>query len=332
MSKTKTGIVVSPKGEFNHENVTEAFRLARKGGEITRHYLNWTDIETAPGEYTWSDYMINQARDAGLKLTVAFHTIRTAIKGPRPADLEDLAWDDPNLVARFSTMVIRFLARYGDLVDYLEIGSEVNAYLYHHQKDIEPYRKFFLAVRDNIKAVYPDVSVGMVFAYHTLKEDKAFSIYGRLRVGDHDGFTLYTFEDGFAHTRSPQRVFYALKEIESLTGKRPYVIEEIGWTTSTLLKGSEDEQLQAMRCMFKYLSQAPARLEFLIWFNLHDGRKQDCARIAKTFFPPDAKPEDVALFSEFLCNFGLRRNDGSEKPAWTEWIKRVGVTPIRKSI
>jgi len=323
MNTTKLGIVVSNKGEFNHANITEAFALARQGGEITRYYLNWTDIETSPGIYSWSDYMINQARNVGLKLSVAFHIIRTAVKGPRPSDLKDLAWDDPNLIARFSTMVIQFLARYEDVVDYLEIGSEVNGYLYQHQEDIEPYRVFFQTVYDNIKAIYPNVSIGMVFAYHALKESNSFFIYNRLNVGDHDGFTLYTFEDGFAHTRNPKRVFNALKEIEFLTLGRSYAIEEIGWTTSALLNGSQAEQRQAVRHVFKYLAQAPARLKFLIWFNLHDGQEATCTQIARTFFPPEStpNPNDLALFSEFLCNFGLRQNDGTPKLAWKEWIK-----------
>ena len=320
----KLGIVVSQKGEFNHENVTEAFQLvAQSGATITRHYLSWTDIETAPGVYTFSDYMINQARDAGLKLSVAFHTIRTGIVGPRPADMVGLAWDDPLLIERFSTMVLAFLNRYEDVVDYLELGSEVNGYLEWHSEEVEPYRTFLIAVRNAVKMQHPTVQVGVVFAYRALKDGAAWSIYSRLSVGDFDGFTLYVYGDNFAHNKTPRRVLNELREIEALTGNRQYAIEELGWTTSKMLSGSECNQRRAVKYAFQFVNQADARLEFLTWFNLHDGQKPTCDQMARSFFPPgsDPDPDDLALFSEFLCNFGLRRNDGTPKLAWDEWVK-----------
>jgi hypothetical protein len=227
----KLGIVVSPKEQFNHQNITEAFHLAKEGGaQITRRYLSWTGVETAPEVYDWqgTDYMTGRAREAGLRLSVAFQVIRTDIKEPRPADLETREWEDPELIERFSNLVLGFLDRNADIVDYVEVGSEVNSYLQYHREDIEPFRVFYGAVYDNIKAEYPEVSVGTVFTYRALKDTDSFDIYHRLNIGDHDGFTLYIFNDDFAHTNPPWHVFLELDEIETLTGDRPFAIEELG--------------------------------------------------------------------------------------------------------
>lgn len=329
-TKPKLGIVVSPKGKFNHANVTHAFALAKQGGaQITRSYVSWTDVEKGKGRYNWkgNDYMIGRARAAGLRLSVAFHVVRTAIRGPRPADLKSREWQDPELIKRFSDMVLAFLDRYEDIVDYIEVGSEVNAYFKVHKDEIEPYRVFFTAVRNNIKAKYPEVSVGIVFAYHELKESNTFAIYERLNIGDHDGFTLYTFGENFVHTKDPKLVFDALNEIVQLTGDRRFALEEVGWIASPLLGGSDSSQREAVKYFFDFLEQAPDRLEFISWFNLHDGQEKDCAKMAKSFSRSgdglSRSPEKMKMFSDFLCHFGLLKNDGTARPAWDEWVKRA---------
>jgi len=320
------GMVISPKGQFNHQNVTEAFQLANQvGAGITRHYVSWTSIETSPQVYRWSgtDYMLDQARAANLRLSASFQVIRTAIKEPRPADLELLDWEDPELIERFSDFVLAFLDRSSDIVDYVEIGSEINGYLYYHQGDIEPFRVFYQAVYDKIKAAHPDVSVGTVFAYVELRKTGAWHIYDRLSIGDHDGFTVYLLGDGFQHTSPPWHTFLMLHEIAEMTGNRPFAIEEIGWTAATELQGSEESQRKAVGYAFDYLDWvwASDRLEFMIWYAMHDMNTADCHRIAGTF--GDLSEADRNLFAMFLCSFGLRDNDGNARPAWDEWVSRA---------
>lgn len=324
------GMIISPEGEFSHVNVTNAYKLAKQNGvQITLQYFSWTDVETGRGRYNWkdSDYMIGRARAEDMRLSVAFHTVRTAIKGPRPADLKTHEWQDPELIERFSDMVLAFLDRYEDLVDYIEVGTEVNAYFQWHEDEIEPYRVFFDEVRRNIKEKYPNVSVGILFAYRELKESNTFAIYEQLNIGDHDGFTLYTFGDNYAHTKSPRLIFEGLKEIAQLTGDRKFVLEEVGWIASPLLGGNESSQREAVKFFFDYYEQAPERLEFMSWYSLHDLQEKDCDKIARTFSRPgdglSRDPEQMNLLSHFICNFGLRKNDGTPRPAWDEWVKRV---------
>lgn len=329
-TKPKLGVVVSPAGGFSAESVSSAFRLARESGaEITYFSMAWADVEKERGRRDWkgTDYMMDQLRKSGLRVSLVIRTIHTAIRGQMPSDVQTRGWEDPELIRRFTDFTLAALQRYGDVVDYLEIGNEVNAYLANHPDEVGPYGVFFKRVYDAVKAKYPNVSVGMVFAYRELKESDTSSIYKRLALGDHDSFTLYAFSNGFAHTLKPSSIFDQLKEIERLTGNRHFALEEVGWTTSPALKGSAADQQAAVRAFFDYRDQAPARLDFISWFNLHDGRGSDCDAIAGTFSRKgDALSKDrnaMKLFSDFLCNFGLRHNDGRSKPAWDEWTKRA---------
>jgi len=322
----KLGIVVTPKGQFNHANVTEAYQLANEAGaDITRFYVSWSSIETKRRAYDWvgTDYMLNQARVAGLRLSVSFQVIRTVVKEPRPAGLEGLDWEDGKLIERFSDFALALLERSSDIVDYVEIGSEINGYLYTHPEDVEPFRVFYQAVYDNIKAEYPDVSVGTVFAYRELRETGAFDIYDQLSIGDHDGFTVYLFNEGFQHTVPTWETALMLQEIADLTGDRPFVIEEIGWTAAADLQGSAEAQREAVGSAFDYLASEDAsdRLEFMIWYAMHDMNPVNCDQIAGTF--GELEDPERALFSQFLCSFGLRDHDGNPRSAWDEWVSRA---------
>jgi hypothetical protein len=330
------GIVVSPAGEFNAQSVEAAYRIARDGGaRMTRFYVHWTEIEPRKGARNWrgTDYMMQLVRGQGLRVSVAFHTIRTAIRGPLPADIRFAGWNDRELIDRFGDFVVDFLRRYPDVVDYVEIGSEVNGYFARHPDEIAPYRTFFGAVRDRIKREFPAVKTGMVFAFHEMQAKKDFSVYEALRVGDFDGFTLYVMGANLTFDRAPREVFESLQEMARVTGNRPFAVEEVGWSAWPGLGGTEASQRAAVDAVFDFLEQAPERLLFLNWFNLHDGRRQDCERIARTFVKAgDAMSRNAGAmqrFSDYLCYLGLRTNDGKPRPAWDEWTRRARALQAR---
>ena len=74
-------------------------------------------------------------------------------------------------------------------------------------------------------------------------------------------------------------------------------------SSSRGLKGSESDQREAVGYFFDFLEQAPDRLEFMNWFNLHDGRDQDCQKIARSFTRKgdalDKNKNLMNLFSDF---------------------------------
>ena len=59
------------------------------------------------------------------------------------------------------------------------------------------------------------------------------------------------------------------------------------------------------------------------WFLFQDGK--DCTRTAQSFLGPlgaAGTGKQIEIFKAFLCNFGLRRSDGTPKPAWKEFEAR----------
>ena len=200
-------------------------------------------------------------------------------------------------------------------------------YFTRHPQEIESYRIFFESVYWKIKEKHPRVSIGIVFAYHEMKENNNFSAYNRLNIGDHDGFTLYLFGEDFSHDRNPREVLENLREISRLTGDRHFALEEVGWSPWPGLKGTEMDQREAVGYFFDFLEQAPDRLEFMNWYNLHDGRDKDCQKIARTFTKKgdalNRNQKALTLFADFLCHFGLRENSGDPRTAWDEWVKRA---------
>jgi hypothetical protein len=330
------GVVISPAGEFNARNVRDAFRIAREGGaQITRTFVSWTDIESRKGRRDWegTDGMMQLVRGQGLRVVVSFNAIHTAVRGPLPDDLRFKGWNDAALIDRFSDFVVAFLQRYADLVDYVELGNEVNAYFTRHPDEMASYREFFTAVRARIRKQFPDVKVGLVFAFHEMQARGDFSVYEQLRVGDYDGFTLYVYRGRFRFDRPAQDVADALEQIARLTGAREFAVDEIGWSASPALGGSEVSQRDAVAAAFDFLDRAPGRLLFMNWFGLHDGRRHDCDRIARTFVKPgDAMSGDadaMRVFSDYLCNLGLRANDGKPRAAWNEWVRRARALETR---
>ena len=78
--------------------------------------------------------------------------------------------------------------------------------------EVEPYKKFYSQVKNNIKAHYPDMMVGTVFAYHEFDVGDSWFVYHNLSIGDFDAFTLYIYSEGFRVSVTMLKVHFAVGE------------------------------------------------------------------------------------------------------------------------
>ena len=105
-----------------------------------------------------------------------------------------------------------------------------------------------------------------------------------------------------------------------VSGETPFLIVENGWATAASLGGSEAKQAAYLANTFKALTEHRDSFDRHIWYNLHDGRPENCATSALSFFPPDFDPSSVGEFwghfEDYLCTLGLRYNDGQPKEGW----------------
>jgi hypothetical protein len=71
-----------------------------------------------------------------------------------------------------------------------------------------------------------------------------------------------------------------------------------------------------------------------IWYNLHDGQPDNCATAPLSFFPPDFDPtttgEFWGFFGDYLCNLGLRYNDGTPKEGWGAFVESLSAYSVLK--
>lgn len=328
----KLGMVISPANTTTaYSDFANAFNIARNSGiQVTHYYTAWGSIEKSKDEYDWigTDFIMNFIRNKGLEVSQVFNIIHTSVVGELPDDITFKRFDDPEFMERFTSFVLEYIERYRDVISYVEIGNEVDIYLHSHPYELRSFKNLYRHVYDSINEKYPDLPVGTVFAYHEIKTNNAQWIYHNLTIGDFDAFTLYVYtRPDFIFDRDPEEMTQHLKEIEALTGERSFALEEFGWSTSSRLQGREEDQRQAVIEFFNYLESAPERLHFMNFFILHDGIEKDCVEQAKSFLEEDSpmleNKEFMDIFSDFLCQLGLIKNDGTEKLAWNEWLERA---------
>jgi hypothetical protein len=326
----KLGLVINPKDAQSFKNFNNAFNLARDfHTQVSHQFVQWGNVELFRGEYDWKaeDFLHELMLDKGLEVSTVFSIIHTSVRGKMPGDMSFKGWDDPELARRFSDFVLTYLNRYRETVRYVEIGNEINIYFLSHPEELESYTLFYKKVIDAVEEKFPQIKTGTVFAYHVLKKERQERMYRALSYGDFDSFTLYIHGSRFEFSRDPAELFDWLEEIEQLTGNRKYALEEVGWSTASSLMASQQDQAEAVDAFFDYLEQAPARLEYMSWFLLHDWSWDEGVQQAGTFFadPDKALEKSAAMdaFITFLITLGLIDKNGNPKDGWYTWAERA---------
>ena len=317
----KVGLMANPAGDDAIEGYYPALRLAKENGvQVLHSYLRWGEIEQIPGEYNWEwqDALMGYRFHEGFEVSLVINVIHTALRGPLPPDLSDRPFDDPVFIERFTDFILEALERYP--VQYLSIGNEVNDYFVTHRNEIPAYKTFFLSVQEAIKEEYPDLKVGMTFAYHDAERSNSIDIIQDLNLGDFLPLTLYLYSPGFQFDRDPGELESYLDRILDLAGGKPVALVELGWNTAESLSGTQEDQEAFVREAFRLLSLHRDQIEFISWFDLHDSNVENSRESALTFLPKDShliQDDDyMNIFVDFLTYLGLRENDGTPKSAW----------------
>ena len=322
----KIGLMVNPAEDDFWEGYYPALRLAKENGvQVMHSYLSWGEVEPAEGEreWEWQDALMGYRVQEGFEISLVVNLIHTSLRGPIPEDLAAKDFDDPEFIARFTDFILGVLDRYP--IQYLSIGNEVNDYFISHRDEIPAYITFFLAVKDRISQEYPEVKVGMTFAYHDAEKTNALDIIEEMNLGDFLPLTLYLYNPPFDFDRDPAELEGYLDRILDLAGEKPVAFAEIGWNTAESLSGTEGDQEIFVREVFRLLSLHRDQIEYFSWFNLHDGDPENSYQAALSFIASDSSlTRDEAFmrdFVDFLNYLGLRNYDGSPKSGWFAFVE-----------
>jgi hypothetical protein len=322
------GMVINAPMEEGVEFDTKAYQHAmdtvrETGVQVSHYYFDWGDIETAPGVFDWTvpDYIVDAHQLEGFELSIVIKIIHTSVRGNLPSDVADLDFDDPHFKKRLGDFLVIFADRYAGRLDYLAIGNEIDYYLSSHPDEVEAYRSAFEYALGALHSHNPDLPVGLIFAYHNIDLMGLQDMVHSLNLGDFIAYTLY-LSDELHFTRAPALIGEYLDRLLEFSGDTPVAIVETGWSTDKELDGSEEEQSEYVRHVFKAFAERREKFLFLAWFVLHDMTLESCHEQGLTFIPPgwEVGEADMETFARFLCYFGLREVDGSPKPAWEIWV------------
>lgn len=290
-------------------------------GQMTT--ATWVDLEPSPGTYNASkwwdlDWAMAQGQARKQVQFVGIQVINTN-KRAMPSGLEALAFDSPQVKARFHALLDKLVGLYKGRILYLSIGNEVDAYLRDRAKlgddQWGAYQRFYEDAVQYAHTLDPSLKLGVtVTADGALDYSpaQALALNARSDVLILTYYPLQYDKTTFAvSVRDPSSVATDFKRMLAFAGARPMVLQEVGYPASSVNLSSEQKQAQFVRNVFAAWSQAGEHIPFLNFFPLHDFPATECAKFTVIYGMAGAPG-----FTDFLCSLGLRKTDGTPRAAW----------------
>lgn len=293
--RPRRGVSLSPRS-YADGDFSAFFERAREAGSLVRWAGDWVELGRTNGAPA---VVAEVGRRHGLDPVVETGVF-SASAGElfRPLTRESRE--------RFVETLSGFCAEHAP--PYLGVGVEVNL---HHEAapgSFETFVDLFAETHGAVKEVSPDTAVYAGFQLERLRglrggrfggeddpDTATWELLDRFPAADLTAVTSYP---GLVH-RDPADVpgdYYAALD-DRATG--PVAITEIGWSAETAVEGWEsDEGEQAAFVRRLGGLTEGVDLEALLWLWLYE------------------QPDVGAPFS----GMGLRRGDGSARPAWDAWV------------
>lgn len=278
------------------------------GAEATSLSLYWDDLEPdGPGyapAFDWPAIANAVYPEQGLSLTLTFSLIDT-VADRRRADLKGLSWDDPRVISAFTAHLREVLGRMEDTdLRAIAIGNELDGLL-RDPSEIAAFARLLAAARAEVAQLRPGVPVGskLTLGALTTRPDIWQPILAQsaaLMV------TYYPLDADFA-ARGSGVVAGDLGQLAALSPALPIYLLEAGYPSGGC-GASEADQADFVRNLIATSAATPRiALVSLTW--LSDMAPQEAEALAGYYGLTDR------CFTGYLASIGLRRNDGSPKPA-----------------
>lgn len=284
-------------------------------GTGARGYLlsyRWSELEPLPGQYQLADLQSTLQTITGLGFThilVNIQVINTNVK-ETPADLAGVAWDAPQMQTRFQQLLDRVLPLLGPNVRYLAIGNEVDAYL-GPTNQWSAYETFFSQARSHVHAQRAGLPVGVTTIFDGARGAWRTQVASLNALSDVVIWTYYG-QDGAFQELPPSAGVQALREMVTLAGGKPVLVQEFGQASTPVNGGSDDLQARFFAAsLAAWDSIGATAMPYLNIFALYDFPPWLCDTLL-TYYGTGPN----TAFREYLCTLGLRRQNGSAKPSW----------------
>ncbi len=281
------------------------------GADATSLTLFWDELEKdgvyAP-EFDWPTIANQYYPGVGLSLILSIPLVDT-VTDRRPAALQSLSWDDPELARRFAVFVAELLGRMQDVdLVAINIGNEVDGVL--SGSDWDTYRQFFIAAKAEVARLRPGVPVGVTITWDGLRDNPAAQALAN--EGDVWMVNYYPLDSGF-RVKDNADMPTQMDAMIAAAGGMPVMLTETGYPSGGCrgsLAGQQDFVETTMQAWQDRQAHMP--LLTLVWLN-------DISDAALGFYRQYYGVSN-ACFLSYLGTLGLADHNGRDKPALT-WLK-----------
>jgi|GEM_PF-703319 len=311
------GISITDAERADYPYAVELIRSA--GAQVTSLSFGWDDIETAPGQFDSSliDIIDQFYPVIGMPVNLTLTPIDTN-NSRVPSDLQGRAWDDPELISRFKTMLDFFFSRVQQTqIPVMVIGNEIDLFL-PDDASWQQFRNFVVETGTHAKSLRSGMIVGSTITLDGLTQDKVLLSAQHNEITDAVLTTYYPLDDGF-QVKPPATVFEDIDRLLSLYPDQAVYFMEAGYPSGVGNGSSELDQQTFVRDLFLAWDQHRDRIPMLVFEWLNDVDSQ-----ALDFFADYYRIDDPG-FTSYLGTLGLRTNtrDGEDKPAFRQLKKEA---------
>ncbi len=309
-------IAVNPQSD----DYTSAFNLAVEAGVRGQTIAwRWSDLEPSPGTFRLNEAADNIqlfCKEQNFTVLVTLMVLDGPLR-QTPSDLAEILFDSDQMKSRFHALVDSVAPLMDSHVRYVAVGSEVDLYLSKHPEQWEPYERFYQDAVDYIHQKMPDVKVGVCATYPGAVGPDAQKISSLNKHSDVWVTTYYPVDDNF-RPAGPTAAISALPSMVEAAAGLPVVIQEIGYPSSVLIAGSEQDQAEFISNTFDAWAMEGDKIPFLSFWLMYDTPQAELEEETV-----QRKPAEPARFKAFRGSLGLRRSDGTPKPAWSALIEKA---------
>lgn len=290
--------------------------VRRTGASFFVLELSWSAAEPSPRRYTIDEITrtARLLRQSGATLHLELPLV-TETGRDVPADLSQVAFDDPKLSLRLGRLLDALMPALDD-VQTLSLGESADTYFAERPEELRAFRRLFDGAVQFLAKKVPGLLVGVTTA--APGESPAPEVAAALHA--RSPLLLYMYSP-FVHgspfqQRDPGSLEKDWKLLLQSAGGKPIAFPEVSYSSSAENDSSPVRQAEFVRRFRTFLARADGRaLRFARWVALRD-------------LPPESLPPlaEGAPVSErrrraFLAHCGLQGPDGKPKAAWREWVR-----------
>lgn len=309
------GILPFPKesGIFRVEDYVDALKMVKGINAPIQVSVNaWSEMEPRTGRFEIEKHLGGLAyghSDLGLTPYFGISVINTT-RRDMPAELMQTAWDDPVMLQRFEALLDATLEKIPTTLPTFIIGNEVDVYFESRPYEIAPYLAFYAKASAAARLRFPQAKIGIAVTYEGLIKGRSKIIKQMVAASDAAFFTYYPIFDMTAQpvANVPAHLAHL---VASAQGKDVY-LQEIGYPSA--MGASEAQQAEFFAIAIPAVEALP-QIKLASIFLLHDLDPKLCRSLTGYYGLGNAGALTQAL-SDFLCSLGVRRLDGTPKPAW----------------